>query len=184
MSIAAAEPTSLVAFTLPGTPYSVRMARFYVRAALRHHNLGDHAENAQAITSELVTNAISHTGADAVGLELILLKGSGAIAIVVTDPCPLPPVMNDPAEDSEHGRGLRLVDALSACWGWKPRDSGKAVYAILTGETSKAGPIAATALISRGLLSQQERPVPAHGNADPSDRAVLGPAAGQGVPWG
>ena len=85
MSIAAAEPTSLVAFTLPGTPYSVRMARFYVRA----------------------------------------------IAIVVTDPCPLPPVMNDPAEDTEHGRGLLLVDALSVRWGWKPQDPGKAVYAIL-----------------------------------------------------
>jgi hypothetical protein len=34
MAIAAEESTSLVAFTLPGTPYSVAMARFYVRAAL------------------------------------------------------------------------------------------------------------------------------------------------------
>jgi anti-sigma regulatory factor (Ser/Thr protein kinase) len=131
MSIAAAEPRSLVAFTLPGTAYSVRMARFYVRAALRHHGLGDYAENAQPITSELVTNAIAHTGADAVGLELILLEGSEAIAIVVTDPCPLPPVMNGPA-DIEHGRGLLLVAALSASWGWKPQDPGKAVYAMLT----------------------------------------------------
>jgi anti-sigma regulatory factor (Ser/Thr protein kinase) len=131
MSIAAAEPTSLVAFTLPGTPYSVRMARFYVGAALRHHDLADYAESAEAVTSELVTNAIAHTGADAVGLELMCLEGSGAIVIVVTDPCPLPPVMHDPAEDSEHGHGLRLVDALAARWGWKPQDPGKAVYAIL-----------------------------------------------------
>jgi anti-sigma regulatory factor (Ser/Thr protein kinase) len=139
MSIGAAEPTSLVAFMLPGTPYSVRMARFYVRAALRHHGLGDFAENAQAITSELVTNAIAHTGADAVGLELILLEGSGAIAIVVTDPCPLPPVMNEPAGDNEHGRGLLLVDALSASWGWKPQDPGKAVYAILARKRLRRG---------------------------------------------
>ena len=131
-AIAAAETMSLVAFTLPGTPYTVRMARFYVRASLSYHGLGDYAEDAETVTSELVTNAIAHAGAHAVGLELTYLEGSRAVAIVVTDSCPLPPAMHDPAEDAEHGRGLRLVDALSACWGWRLQDSGKAVYAILT----------------------------------------------------
>ena len=46
------------------------------------------------------------------------LEGSGAVAVVVTDPCPLPPVKRDPAEDAEHGRGLHIVEALSARWGW------------------------------------------------------------------
>jgi hypothetical protein len=32
--------TSLIAFTLPSTPYSVQMARFYTRAALTYHDLG------------------------------------------------------------------------------------------------------------------------------------------------
>jgi serine/threonine-protein kinase RsbW len=131
-AIAAAETMSLVAFTLPGRPYTVRMARFYVRASLSYHGLGDYAEDAETVTSELVTNAIAHAGAHAVGLELTYLEGSRAVAIVVTDSCPLPPAMHDPAEDAEHGRGLRLVDALSACWGWRLQDSGKAVYAILT----------------------------------------------------
>ena len=62
------------------------------------------------------------------------LAGSGALAIVVTDPCPLPPVKRDPVDGAEHGRGLHLVEALSARWGWRPQDPGKAVFAILTRE--------------------------------------------------
>jgi anti-sigma regulatory factor (Ser/Thr protein kinase) len=134
MAAITAETTSLIAFTLPGTPYSVRMARFYVRAALSYHVLGDYAEDAEAVTSELVTNAITHAGAPAIGLELTLLEGSGGLVIVVTDPSPLPPVKRDPADDAEHWRGLHLVEALSARWGWRAQHPGKAVYAILAKE--------------------------------------------------
>jgi len=42
MTATATETTSLIAFTLPGTPCSVRMARFYVRAALNYHDLGSY----------------------------------------------------------------------------------------------------------------------------------------------
>ena len=134
MAIAAPETTSLIAFTLPSTPYSVQMARFYIRAALAYHELGEYAEHAEAVTSELVTNAIEHAGALKFGLEVMRLAGSGAVAVIVTDPSPDPPVKRDPAVDTEHGRGLHIVEALSMRWGWQPRDPGKAVYAILTGE--------------------------------------------------
>ena len=134
MATAAAETRSLIAFTLPGNPYSVRMARFYVRAALSHYDLGEYAHDAEAVAAELVTNAIQHTGAQVVGLEMTCLEGSGVLAIVVTDPSPHPPVKRAPTADAEHGRGLYLVDALSARWGWRRQDPGKAVYAILTRE--------------------------------------------------
>jgi anti-sigma regulatory factor (Ser/Thr protein kinase) len=132
MALAAEETTSLVAFTLPGTPYSVRMARFYVRAALTYHGLGVYAEDAESVASELVTNAMSHAGAQAINLELMHLADSGAIVVVVTDPSPLPPVKRDPPAGAEHGRGLHVVEALSARWGWTPQPSGKAVFAIFT----------------------------------------------------
>jgi anti-sigma regulatory factor (Ser/Thr protein kinase) len=133
MAIAAAESTtSLIAFTLPGTPYSVQMARFYVRAALAYHGLGGHAGDAETVTSELVSNAVLHAGAGAFGLELLCLESTGAVMVVVTDPCPLPPVRRDPAGDGEHGRGLLVVDALCARWGWTSLDPGKAVFAIFT----------------------------------------------------
>jgi anti-sigma regulatory factor (Ser/Thr protein kinase) len=134
MAIAATETTSLVAFTLPSTPYSVRMARFYIRAALSYHALGDYAEDAEMVASELITNALTHAGAPAIGLELTCLEGTRALAIVVTDPCQVPPIKRHPAADTEHGRGLHVVEALSARWGWQPRHPGKAVYAILTRE--------------------------------------------------
>jgi serine/threonine-protein kinase RsbW len=132
MVITEAETTSLIAFTLPSTPYSVRMARFYVRAALTYHDLSDYSEDAEMVTSEIISNAVQHAGAQAIGLELTYLKGSRAVAIVVTDSSPLPPVGRDPAVDAECGRGLLVVAALSSRWGWRPHGEGKAVFAIIT----------------------------------------------------
>jgi anti-sigma regulatory factor (Ser/Thr protein kinase) len=134
MAITEAGTTSLLAFTLPSTPYSVQMARFYIRAALTYHELGDYIEDAEMVTSELVTNAIRHAGAPKFDLEVMRLAGSGAVAVIVTDPSPIPPVKLDPSEDIEQGRGLRIVDALSTSWGWRPQNPGKAVYAILARE--------------------------------------------------
>jgi hypothetical protein len=62
------------------------------------------------------------------------LAGSGAVAVIVTDLSPDPPVKRDPAGDTEHGRGLHIVDALSTSWGWRTEARGKAVYAILARE--------------------------------------------------
>ena len=132
MATTATETTPLIGFTLPGTPYSVQMARFYVRAALNYHDLADYAEDATEITSELVTNAITHAGAETVGLALARLQDPPALAVVVTDTSPEPPVKHPESDTAESGRGLYLVEALSARWGWEPRETGKAVYAILT----------------------------------------------------
>src|ERR1700734_311372 len=119
MKAATAAPiTPLITFTLPGTPYSVQMARFYVRAALGYHGLGDYAGDVEMVASELVSNAVMHAGARAFDLELLCLEETGGIVVVVTDPCPLPPVKRDPAAEAEHGRGLLVVEALSMRWGW------------------------------------------------------------------
>jgi hypothetical protein len=53
---------------------------------------------------------------------------------VVTDPSPDPPVKRDATAASESGRGLWLVEALSAYWSWNPEPGGKAVYAIVAAE--------------------------------------------------
>jgi anti-sigma regulatory factor (Ser/Thr protein kinase) len=134
MTIAAAETTSLIAFTLPSTPYSVRMARFYVRAALGYHDLDGYADDAETVASELVTNVIAHTAAPSFALEMIRLADPESVAVIVTDTSPQPPVKRCPAVGAGHGRGLIVVDAVSAVWGWRSRPPGKAVYAILTRE--------------------------------------------------
>jgi anti-sigma regulatory factor (Ser/Thr protein kinase) len=135
MAIAATETTSLVAFMLPGTPYSAQMARFYIRAALGYHNLGDFAGDVEMVTSELISNAITHADASTIGLEQMRLNDSGAIVVVVTDSSPLPPAKRDLTDVAEHGRGLHVVEALSTNWGWMPQDPGKAVFAMFTKES-------------------------------------------------
>jgi serine/threonine-protein kinase RsbW len=134
MTTAATESTSLIAFTLPSTPYSVQMARFYVRAALTQHQLSEYAEDGATIASELVTNAIQHSGTQQVGLEVRHHPDSDAVTVIVVDASLSPPVRRDPSEGAEHGHGLNIVDALAASWGWQLEDHGKAVFAILSRE--------------------------------------------------
>jgi anti-sigma regulatory factor (Ser/Thr protein kinase) len=134
MAIAATETASLISLTLPSDKHSAPMARFCIRAALAHHNLGGFGVDAEMVTSELVTNAIEHAGAATLGLEVVHLGDSGMIAVIVTDSSADPPVRCDLADDTEHGRGLHIVEALSAKWGWRPEGPGKAVYAILARE--------------------------------------------------
>ena len=115
MTNAAPPISSLVALTLPSTPDSVRKARFYTRAALDAHELGNYADDAEAITSELVTNAITHAGAATFGLDVMHLERA-VVAVIVSDSSPHPPVKRRYSCSSEHGRGLLIVDALSAAW--------------------------------------------------------------------
>ena len=134
MAIAAAESTSLVAFKLPGTPYSVQMARFYVRATLGSPRPGRLRRGRRDGYIRACQQRGDARRRGAFDLELLRLEETGAVVVVVTDPCPKPPVKRDPAEDAEHGRGLLVIDALSARWGWTSRDPGKAVFAIFTRE--------------------------------------------------
>ena len=128
----------LIAFTLPSIPESVRIARFHIRAALGFHDLGHLADDAEIITSELVTNAIQHAGCDGtetIGVTLARTPDQDSVIIVVSDSSPYGPVMRVASADSEPGRGLQIVASLSVDWGWHPEPRGKAVYAILATDT-------------------------------------------------
>jgi anti-sigma regulatory factor (Ser/Thr protein kinase) len=127
----------LIAFVLPSIPESVPMARFHVRAALGFHGLGHYADDAAAITSELVTNVVQHVcdnGKETVGIALARTWNPEAVTVVVSDSSPDGPAMHEASADSERGRGLRIVAALSAHWGWHPEESGKVIFATLVRE--------------------------------------------------
>jgi len=124
----------LIALTLPSTTEAPRIARFHVRAALGLHGLGEYVGDAEAITSELVTNAVQHVrgdGTETIGVTLSRMRNPEVVTVVVTDSSPEGPVKREPLDSSERGRGLRVVEALSAHWGWHLEDGGKAVYAML-----------------------------------------------------
>jgi anti-sigma regulatory factor (Ser/Thr protein kinase) len=140
MTKTAVEPDPrLIAFVLPSIPESVRIARFHIRATLGFHQLHEYVDDAEAITSELVTNAVQHVcgdGTEMIGVTLIRMPEHKAVTVVVNDSSPDAPVRREPSASSEHGRGLLIVNELSVRWGWNLMDSGKAVYAILAKEAS------------------------------------------------
>ena len=124
----------LIALVLPGIPESVRVARSRVRAALGFHHLDQYANDAEIITSELVTNVIQHVhgdGTETVGVTLVRVRNPEAVTVIVSDSSPQGPAMRQTPAGSERGRGLRIVEALSAHWGWYPEEGGKAIFAIL-----------------------------------------------------
>jgi anti-sigma regulatory factor (Ser/Thr protein kinase) len=127
----------LIALALPGIPESVPVARWRVRAALGLHGLGEYADDAEIITSELVTNAVQHAcdnGAKTIGVTLTHAGSPAAVTVVVSDSSPRGLIKRETSAGSERGRGLRIVEALSAHWGRLPEDGGKAVFAVLARE--------------------------------------------------
>jgi anti-sigma regulatory factor (Ser/Thr protein kinase) len=124
----------LIALALPGIPESVPVARRQIRAALGLHGLGEYADDAEIITSELVTNAVQHgchNGTMTIGVTLTTAGSPAAVTVAVSDSSPHGPVRRDTAVGSEQGRGLQIVQALSAYWSWRQEDGGKAVFAVL-----------------------------------------------------
>jgi anti-sigma regulatory factor (Ser/Thr protein kinase) len=135
----AIQPDIMIALVLTSDPRQVGITRCLIRAALEYRGLGHYASEAEIITSELVTNAIQHASSpdpttDKIGVTLIRVWDEEAISIIVTDSSSLPPVKRETTTANDRGRGLQIVEALSAHWGWHPEQRGKAVYAILAKE--------------------------------------------------
>lgn len=112
-------------------PACVATARRFVDQTLASWSAPEHAFDAQLVVSELVTNAMRHGGGAA---QLRLLAHGPELACVVTDHSHTAPIATAPDVFSEYGRGLRLVDALCAAWGWlSPGGPRKVVWAVITG---------------------------------------------------
>ena len=119
----------------PG-PESVKAAREFTDATLRDWLLDELVEEAVIVASELVTNAIRHgshctvSSAAAPTVQLAWQRQADRIVCVVTDSSDLPPVLEDADMTAESGRGLQVVHALTAAWGWAMLDAcEKAVWA-------------------------------------------------------
>jgi anti-sigma regulatory factor (Ser/Thr protein kinase) len=137
MTPTAIKTSYLITFVVLSAPESVRMARFHVLAALSYHRLNDCADEICIIASELVTNAVQHAsaGPDAtIGVQLLRVHDPDAVCVVVSDSSSDPPIKRDAPFGSERGRGLHIVEALSAHWAWHLEAGGKAVFAIVARE--------------------------------------------------
>lgn len=114
--------------------------RRLLRDNLRRWGVPALADTAELLTTELVTNALQHTGG---GAELTATLSPGPrnrLRVEVRDcvarrPLNRPPDPPGPPGPDDHGtsgRGLLLVQALSDAWGVNPRGTGKVVWFELT----------------------------------------------------
>lgn len=113
---------------LPSLPESAATARRLAQVVLlRHWGLTPKlTEDAVLLVSELVGNAVRHTGARVFGLRMH--RRRGRIRVEVRDPSRgLPCLM--PVQDLDvSGRGLFLVDTLADRWGVDLLPRGKTTW--------------------------------------------------------
>jgi CheY-like chemotaxis protein len=108
---------------------SAREARAFTNSTLAGWGVGDIVDDILLVVTELVNNAVTHALTEC---ELRLSVSPLSLRIEVIDggggtPDPLPP-----SATRNHGRGLHLIDALTAAWGFEPIASGgKMVWAEL-----------------------------------------------------
>ena len=117
---------------LTAGPAAAAEARGQVRAAICTWDVPVDADVAVLLTSELVTNAIRHEGGKAILLAVSCSRDQ--LRVDVHDSSRRVPAPADAPADAEAGRGLMLVDSLSAEWGWYRTAEGKAVYFTLAFE--------------------------------------------------
>ena len=162
---------------LPAKPESAKAAREFTRSTLQQWGVGEQADTAELVVSELVTNALRHgllsaprmLGEHPVGLRLLCT--APYLICMVTDPGRTGPVRAEPSARAECGRGLQVVEACSVQWGWEPIEdgcsggpggTGKVVWALLhsaelqraAGRTPAVHPPVSTGLARAGQESR------------------------------
>ncbi|MCA1220224.1 ATP-binding protein [Streptomyces sp. 8L] len=147
-------------------PAEVGRARRWARSRLAGSGMGRDEQASEIlvlIVSELVTNAVVHTGCPAV-LRMLFGLGTaeaGTVRVEVSDGCATPPAPRHADGDDTGGRGLELVDGLADRWGWQPEGKGKRIWCEVDRGATGAAPEPVTAVVST-VGHDTPRPHPAH----------------------
>lgn len=120
---------------LPATADHVPVARRFTRSVLTLACLADDpTDTGELIVCELMTNVVLHNDWDLQPFVVIALVRIGPmLRIEIFDSDPSMGPRRRAGMDSEHGRGLDLVEALSERWGIAGTRWGKCVWAELLG---------------------------------------------------
>jgi anti-sigma regulatory factor (Ser/Thr protein kinase) len=110
------------AFRAGGRAGRARVARSFISEVLGPgHPCGDVAV---LLVSEIFGNSVRHSGSGAAGetVTVAVRAGDGIVRVEVTDRAgSRTPELRPAGRDVEGGRGLQLVAALAARWGWRRR---------------------------------------------------------------
>ena len=117
---------------LPFAAASVGVARRRLVSDLIHAGVrGSAVTDAALVLSELLSNALCHaTPLAGPGLRVTWCHQAGSVLVSVTDGgAPTVPELGEPNPSTTGGRGLRIVERLSLCWGTQHDDEGTTVWA-------------------------------------------------------
>ncbi|WP_431990401.1 ATP-binding protein [Streptomyces albogriseolus] len=107
------------------------MARKLAAVRLRYCGLEALVDDVTLIVSELVTNAIQHSGGKQITMTMTVRDGF--LRLAVHDGTPGRPVARKASDDAERGRGLFLVGILAAARGgtWGTDHDGATIWCAL-----------------------------------------------------
>ncbi|MFD9484447.1 SpoIIE family protein phosphatase [Streptomyces sp. NPDC059991] len=126
----------------PGTPQAPRIhqyihqadpeglaeSRVALRRALEDWGFGELVDDVELAAGELLGNVLLHTEGGAVLTLEVLPEPVRRVRLWVKDRSSVRPRRRTPGEAATSGRGLMLIEAVSARWGIEPRGDGKAVW--------------------------------------------------------
>ncbi|MEU8122095.1 ATP-binding protein [Spirillospora sp. NPDC049024] len=146
---------STVSFTVQPDPESVTEARHFAISRLAEWSLSELSDDVGLVVSELVTNALRHSGGTAGGwpgddvhregvyddpadplgsapsaIRLRLGHEAPWLLCGIMDASRSAPRRKEPDYIAETGRGLHLVESFSVRWGWRALPHGKVVWAL------------------------------------------------------
>ncbi|MFE1032311.1 SpoIIE family protein phosphatase [Streptomyces sp. NPDC058807] len=110
-------------------PERIATAREHLRDLLHDWPSEDQLDASVLLLSEMLTNVLVHTDADALLVaEVTGEPGERRIRVEVTDSGDDLPHKRRPGEMASSGRGLMLVEMLADEWGVAPRGDGKSIW--------------------------------------------------------
>lgn len=127
---------SAARFDLPAVPGSAAAARYHARDMLLWWDRAGLVADAQAVATELVSNAVSAAIRAGGGHPVLFTLHCRPLEprIYVWDHGPGQPCQQAAGADEESGRGLAIVDSLTGGrWGWypTPASGGKVIWGAL-----------------------------------------------------
>ena len=106
---------------LPPTSFAPSDARAFFRTALETWSLDGFGAMTELLATELVTNAIRHVGSP---ISLSVETHDDRIRVGVTDESADVPLLLTVDANTDHGRGIFIVNALADSWGYEHDDHG------------------------------------------------------------